>query len=116
MAIRNINNWMGDKGWLYNIRWSIMAPTAMKAVGKTVPASPLSERYVQRVPVLAKANRVVNAHPLSYDIGIIQSYIEKKYEKSGEYFVDLVWWVEDILGNIWEEGGATVRLPSKNAK
>jgi len=116
MAIRNINNWMGDKGWLYNIRWSIMAPSAMKAVGKTVLQSPLSERYVQRVPILAKANRVVNAHPLSYDLAIIQAYIEKKYEKNGEYFVDLVWWNETIDGYIWEEGGATVRLPSKNKK
>jgi len=115
MAIRNINNWMGDKGWLYNIRWSIMAPSAMAAVGKTaVPESPLSERYVQRVPKLK--GKVVNAHPLSYDLAIIQAYIEKKYEKNGEYFVDLVWWAESIDGYIWEEGGATVRLPSKNTK
>jgi acyl dehydratase len=117
MAIRNINNWMGDKGWLYNIRWSIMAPSAMAAVGKTaVPVSPYSERYVQRVPVLKAANRVVNAHPLSYDIAIIQAYTERKFEKDGAHFVDLVWWIESIDGYIWEEGGATVKLPSKTAK
>jgi len=117
MAIRNINNWMGDKGWLYNIRWSIMAPSAMAAVGKTaVPVSTFSERYVQRVPKLKAANKVVNAHPLSYDLAIIQAYIEKKFEKNGEYFVDLVWWIETIDGYIFEEGGATVKLPSKNAK
>ncbi|MBN1627139.1 MAG: MaoC family dehydratase, partial [Deltaproteobacteria bacterium] len=116
MAIRNINNWMGDKGWLYNIRWSIMAPSAMAAVGKTaVPVSSYSERYVQRVPKLAEAGKVVDAHPLSYDLAIIQAYVEKKFEKDGEYFVDLVWWVESMDGYIWEEGGATVRLPSRNA-
>lgn len=117
MAIRNINNWMGDKGWLYNIRWSIMAPSAMAAVGKTaVPVSSYSERYVQRVPILKEANKIVNAHPLSYDLAIVQAYVENKYEKDGEYFVDLVWWIESIDGYIWEEGGATVKLPSRNTK
>ena len=117
MAIRNINNWMGDKGWLQNIRWSIMAPSAMAAVGKTaVPVSSYSERYVQRVPKLKAANKVVNAHPLSYDLAIIEAYVEKKYEKDGDHFVDLVWWIESIDGYIWEEGGATVKLPSKNSK
>lgn len=117
MAIRNINNWMGDSGWLYNIRWSIMAPSAMAAVGKTaVPVSEYSERYVQRVPILAEAGKVVDAHPLSYDLAIVQAYVENKFEKDGEYFVDLVWWIESMDGYIWEEGGATVKLPSKNAK
>jgi acyl dehydratase len=117
MAIRNINNWMGDKGWLQNIRWSIMAPSALAAVGKpAIPASPYSERYVQRVPVLKEANRVVNAHPLSYDLAIVQAYVEKKFEKDGEKFVDLVWWDETLDGYIFEEGGATVKLPSKAAK
>jgi hypothetical protein len=116
MAIRNINNWMGDGGWLYNIRWSIMAPSAMEAAGKRTIQSPITERYVHRIPILAQANRVVNAHPLSNDVGIVQAYIEKKYVRNNEFFVDLVWWVEDIDGNIFEEGGATVRLPSKKAK
>ena len=115
-AVRNINNWMGDKGWFYNIRWSIMAPSAMAAVGKRTIQSPIAERYVHRVPLLAQANRVVNTHPLSYDVGIVQAYVEKKYVRNNEFFVDLVWWVEDINGNIFEEGGATVRLPSKNVK
>jgi len=116
MAIRNINNWMGDAGWLYNIRWSIMAPSAMEAAGRRTIQSPITERYVHRIPVLAQANRVVNAHPLSNDVGIVQAYIEKKFVRNNEFFVDLVWWVEDIDGYIFEEGGATVRLPSKNVK
>jgi hypothetical protein len=113
IAIRNIDNWMGDKGWLYNIRWSIMAPTAMKAAGKTVPQSPFTERFIHRIPVLAAANKVVDAHPLSGDAVIAQAYIEKKYVMNNEYYVDLVWWDETLDGYIIEEGGATVRLPSK---
>ena len=116
IAVRHINNWMGDHGWIYNIRWSIMAPTAHAAVGLTVPDSPFSERYVQRVPKLAKENKVVNAHGLTTDIAIVQSYIEDKYVRDGEFFVDLVWWIQTIEGDIFEEGGATVRLPSKKAK
>lgn len=116
IAIRNINNWMGDHGWLYNIRWSIMAPSAMEAVGKKVPQSPIAERYVHRIPVLAEANRVVDGHPLSNDLLIAQAYIEKKYVMNNEYYVDLVWWDETIDGYIVEEGGATVRLPSRTEK
>ena len=116
IAIRHINNWMGDHGWIYNIRWSIMAPTAHASVGLTVPDSPFSERYVQRVPKLAEANRVVNAHGLTNDMAIVYSYIEDKYVRDGEFFIELIWWVETIDGDIFEEGGATVKLPSKNAK
>jgi hypothetical protein len=92
-----------------------MAPTAHASVDLIVPDSPFSERYVQRVPKLAEANRVVNAHGLTNDMAIVYSYIEDKYVRDGEFFVELIWWVEDIEGNIWEEGGATVKLPSKNA-
>jgi hypothetical protein len=114
-AIRHINNWMGDHGWVYNIRWSIMAPSAIKAVGLSVPDSPFSERYVERVPRLIAAGKVVNAHGLTTDLAVVHSYVEKKYVKNGEFFVDLIWWVESIDGDIWQEGGATVKLPSKKA-
>jgi hypothetical protein len=113
-AIRNINNWMGDAGWLYNIRWSIMAPSAIEAVGKSAPQSPITERYVHRVPALN--GKKVTSHPLTGDVGIVTAYVENKFVKDGEFYVDLVWWVEDINGVIWQEGGATVKLPSKKAK
>jgi hypothetical protein len=114
IAIRNINNWMGDHGWLYNIRWSIMAPSAMKAVGKYVPESPIAERFVHRIPVLAAENRVVDAHPLSGDALIVQAYIERKYVMNNEFYVDILWWDETLDGYIVEEGGATIRLPSRS--
>lgn len=115
IAIRHIDNWMGDKGWIYNIRWSIMAPSALASVGLEVAANPFSERFVDQVPKLKAANKVVNAHGLTYELAIVKSYVAKKYQKDNEYFVDLIWWIENLDGYIWEEGGATVRLPSINA-
>jgi acyl dehydratase len=116
IAIRHVDNWMGDKGWIYNIRWSIMAPSALASVGLKVAANPFSERFVDQVPKLKAANKVVNAHGLTYELAIVKSYVAKKYQKGNEYFVDLIWWIENLDGYIWEEGGATVKLPSKNAK
>ena len=39
--------------------------------------------------------------------------IAKKYVKNGDYMVDLIWWLETIEGDIYEEGEATVKLPRK---
>jgi hypothetical protein len=102
---------MGDHGWLYNIRWSIMDPRAHALYGKTVPVNPEAERYLYRVPQMK--DKYVTAHGLTGDVAIVKSYVYDKYVRDGEFLVELVWWVETIEGDIWEEGGATVRLPSK---
>jgi hypothetical protein len=93
-----------------------MAPSALESVGLKVAANPFSERFVDQVPKLKAANKVVNAHGLTYELAIVKSYVARKYQKGGEYFIDLIWWIENLDGYIWEEGGATVKLPSKNAK
>ena len=113
MAIRHLGNWMGDRGTLRNIRWSIMAPSAHRANGKIVPASPLSERFLWRVPALKV--RVVTTHPVTSDVALIHSYVYDKYVRDGAFYVDLAWWIETIDGQIYEEGGATVELPSRRA-
>ncbi|MCC7460929.1 MAG: MaoC family dehydratase [Gammaproteobacteria bacterium] len=113
MAIRHLGNWMGDRGTLRNIRWSIMAPSAHRANGKDVPASPLSERFLWRVPSLK--GREVTAHPMTGDVALIHSYVYDKYVRDGAFLVDLAWWIETIDGQIYEEGGATVELPSRRA-
>ena len=46
---------------------------------------------------------------------IVKSQVYDKYVRDGEFLIELGWWIETIDGNIWEEGGATVKLPSKNA-
>jgi hypothetical protein len=113
-AIRHINNWMGDHGWLHNIRWSIMDPRAHAAYGKIVPVNPQAERFIDKVPKMK--GKHVSTHGLTKDVAIVKSYVYNKYVQDGEFFVDLAWWIESIEGDIWEEGGATVKLPSKKVK
>jgi len=110
-AIRHINNWMGDHGWLHNVRWSIMDPKAHALYGKNVPVNSQAERFLFRVPKMT--GKHVNAHGLTGDVAIVKSYVYDKYVRDGDFLVELVWWIESIEGDIWEEGGATVMLPSK---
>ncbi len=113
-AIRHINNWTGDHGRLCNIRWSIMDPKAHALYGKNVPVNPQAEHFLSRVPKMK--DKYVNAHGLTGDVAIVKSYVYDKYVRDGEFLVELVWWIESIEGDIWEEGGATVKLPSKRLK
>jgi hypothetical protein len=112
-AIRAIHNWMGDHGEITNIRWGIMEPETHAAFGKVVPKSPYSEDFLSHVPYMK--GKHVSAHGLTTDLAITKSYVYNKYVKDGQYLVDVAWWVESIDGYIWEAGGVTVKLPSKNA-
>lgn len=114
IAIRHINNWMGDYGWLYNIRWGIMPAEAHRALGKNVPTNPEAENFLEKVPYMQGKN--VLAHGLTGDLAIVKSYVYDKYFRNGEPFVELAWWIETIAGDIWLAGGATVKLPSKRVK
>ncbi|MCA8887965.1 MAG: hypothetical protein KDA46_03980 [Parvularculaceae bacterium] len=114
-AIRHINNWMGDHGWLQNIRWSIMEPFTANYYGEPLaPANPKSERYLWRVPGME--NKHLGGHGLTFDVAYVQSYVYDKHVENGDFLVDMVWWVEDINGVIWQEGGATIKLPSRRAQ
>ena len=110
-ATRHIGNWMGDQGWLKTMKWSIMDPKSHHALGKPVPTNPRAERFLHLVPSLE--GRSVTTHGLTKDVAIVKSEVVAKYVEDGEFLVDLVWWIETINGEIWEEGMATVRLPSK---
>jgi len=114
LANRHINNWMGDYGWLHNIRWGIMPAEAHWALGKNVPKNRQKEYFLGKVPYM-NGKRCL-AHGLTGDLAIVKSYVYDKYSRDGEFFVDLIWWIETIEGDIWLEGGATVKLPSKRAK
>ena len=115
LAIRHLGNWMGDAGWLHNIRWSIMDPKGHAAMGKPVPANPRAEHFLERlVPfVPAMKGRHVSTHGLTQDVALVQSRVVSKQIVDGQPLVDLVWWIETLDGQIWEEGGATVRLPRR---
>jgi hypothetical protein len=110
-AIRHITNWMGDAGRIRKIGWSIMDPRGHADFEAYVPTSPLSVRYLHRVPHLRC--KYVNVHGLQKDIALVKSYVVDKRVRKGKHLVKLVWWVENIEGDIWTEGGATIELPSK---
>ncbi len=114
LALRHIDNWMGDHGVITDVRWGIMEPETHAAFGKMVERSPYSEDFLSHVPSMK--GKHVSAHGLTTDLAIVKSYIYNKYILNGEYYIDLAWWVESIDGYIWEAGGATVKLPSKSAK
>lgn len=111
LAIRHINNWMGEKGWLHNIRWGIMEPKALKEMGYDVPVSPWSNTFLDKVPSMK--DKHLNAHGMTRDLAIVKSYVYDKHQDNEENFVELAWWIETIDGYIFEAGGATIKLPYK---
>jgi len=113
VAVHHINNWMGDHGWLKNIRWGIMPAKASAAAGKPIPADPSLEDFLAKVPHMQ--GKFCNAHGLTGDLALVKSYVYDKYHLDGAFCVELAWWIESIEGDIWLNGGATVQLPSKVA-
>jgi hypothetical protein len=67
--------------------------------------------YLEKVPSL-KGKRA-NWHGMVGDAAISRAYVFNKYSKNGEYFVDLVWWIETLNKYLILEGFATVKLPKK---
>lgn len=111
LAIRHLNNWMGDYGWLHNIRWGIMPAEAHAALGKIVPPDPEAEHFLDKIPFMK--GKHVMAHGLTGDLALVKSYVYDKYVRDGAFLVELGWWIETIEGDIWLAGGATVKLPSR---
>lgn len=110
-AIRHLTNWIGDRGWIETINWSIMDPRAHWVNGKPVPRNPGALTFLHRVPFMR--DRFVNTHALTQDVMIVRSYVTGKYVRDGRFLADVVWWIETIEGDIVEEGDATVRLPTR---
>ena len=110
-AIRHIHNWIGDYGRIRNIKWSIMCPETHAMYGKPVPVNPYFCRFIQKVPMLK--GKTVNTHGLTKDMAFVKSYVIDKYVENGEFIVKLIWWIEEIEHNIWIEGSADVKLPSR---
>lgn len=111
LCIRHINAWMGDKGRIQEIRWSLMPPETHAAFGKPVPSSPNFHRYLQQAPKMK--DKTVNSHGLTRDIAEVHSVVIDKYYKNGEYLVDLICWIKDIQDTIWMDAKVIVKLPSR---
>jgi acyl dehydratase len=119
-------NWMGDQGWLQRIGRDMMdlPPGADKAVNyqaspTLIPSIPQKSYpklfdkfpYLEKVPSM-KGKRA-NWHGLEGDTVVSRAYVCDKYSKDGEYFVDLIWWMENFDNYLILEGFATVKLPKK---
>lgn len=116
MALRMLHNWMGDHGVLKSIWWDIM----VKVAGYTDAEIPPHNWYPPQMPDIPYLDKVpgmegktVGAHLLENDLCIAKAHVIRKYEREGQYLVDLIWWVETIDSDIVEEGMFTVALPKR---
>ena len=113
IANHAINNWMGDKGRLFSMKWSIMPPETHAAYGKAVPESPYYVHWIEQAPGMEDAH--ITTHGLTRDTAEVCSVVTDKYVKNGMYLVKLIWWIKDINNTIWINGCAEVELPHKEA-
>lgn len=111
-VLRHLNNFMGDHGALCDITWGIMNAEAMEAVGYHLPQSACYVDYLAPVP--DKNMSDIKTHGLERDVMWVKSYVFDKLSRDGKYFVKLAWWIDTILGETFEAGQATIRLPSRN--
>lgn len=112
LAIHHISNWMGDAARFESISWSIMPPETHAAYGKPVPTSPYFVHWLEKAPKMK--DKTVNTHGLTRDTAEISSVVIDKYTRNGKYLVKLIWWINDVNGNIWIDGCAEVEFPHKN--
>lgn len=111
-AVRHLTNWMGDDGWLKTISWAIMDPRAHWQTGMPVMPNPAAKHFVGHLPGMAGAH--VSVHGLTKDVALVKSEVTGKRITNGAHEVELVWWIENLDGQIWEEGSAVVTLPSRS--
>lgn len=114
IAVRHVNSWIGDHGWLKTLRWEIMSSELMEMYQKPVPRAPYMKNFMQKVPFMSAKN--LTAHPLTEDLAIVRSYVTDKYFENGEPLVELTWWIETIDHYIYCDGEAVVRLPLRSGQ
>ena len=111
VALRHLNNFMGDHGKLVDIKWGIMSPDSLASRGYTVPKSPNATDFLAVVPF--KAGIPITEHGMERDVMWVKSYVFDKYCADGKHYVRLAWWIDTILEETFESGWATVELPSR---
>ena len=110
-ATHHINNYIGTHGWIKNIRWGIMTDPVEQ--GFAFPKNPEAIDFISPVPALKGKKSIT--HGLQYDVMKIHSQVYDKYEKDGKHYIELGFWITTINDDeIYEEGGATIELPSRN--
>ena len=112
VALRHLNNFMGDHGRLVEIKWGIMSQDSLASRGFTVPKSPNATDFLAVVPF--KAGIPITEHGMERDVMWVKSYVFDKYCADGKHYVRLAWWIDTIKGETYESGWATIELPSKH--
>lgn len=112
VALRHLNNFMGDHGKLVEIKWGIMSQDSLASRGFTVPKSPNATDFLAVVPF--KAGIPITEHGMERDVMWVKSYVFDKYCADGKHYVRLAWWIDTIKGETYESGWATIELPSKH--
>ena len=109
-CVRMLTNWMGDEGWIENIKWGIMA--RVPGYDDKIAQYPDPEQwFLHRVPYMK--GRFADTHGLIGDLSINKGYVSDKYIKDGKHYVDVTIWSETITGEVFFEGRAAIVLPSR---
>lgn len=111
VALRHIQNWMGDHGILRDISWGIMNCACFKAIGYDFPEDPDIPDFLSVVPEMQNA---VPTHGLERDVMLVKSKVFDKCIVGKEHQVKLAWWIETIDGQLYESGHATIVLPKRS--
>lgn len=110
LHFRHLYNWAGDHMKIQKISWSIMSPESLQECDMPgLPEHPNYVRYHKFIP----NGRPVTAHGLEGDVSLMKSCVQSKYIEDGKACVRLIWWIEDIEGNVWQEGESVIELPRK---
>ena len=112
-CVRNVTNWAGDQGFITKLNWRMVNDFPPELQAQPFPEGFYRESYLLKVPELREKGAHINTHGMAPDCAITKGYVYDKYEKDGQYYVDLACWCEDLDGNYHTECGITVCLPKK---
>ncbi len=106
---RAFQNWIGNSAKLDTVAWRIM--NNLPGYENDVVDFPDPDSYIAAVPELA--GKKIADHGMAGDVIWIKTYVTDKYEENGEKFVKVVFWLQTIEEQIYQEGYMIVKLPSK---
>lgn len=105
---RAFQNWMGNVGTkLDTVAWRIM--NNLPGYEADIPDFPNPDSYIALVPELA--GKTITSHGMVGDVIWIRSYVADKYIEDGKKMVKIIYWIQTIEEEIYEEGYVLIELP-----